>query len=319
MNEKKKDGLDYFNQVFEEGRQFTEELLRDNQRMREQISLLEHEVQNKQETANLKDKINDLIMDITSANGTIDMLQEQIGDLTKERDAALKEAKELKAERDKAVKELGDIKDRLSRAQKENQEFEEQYLKIEKQNENFAALYVSSYQLHSTLKMDEVLKLINEIVINLVGSDKFGVYLFDKKQNNFTLMGGEELDEEVGKRIELGENFLTELVKSRRLLLREDFIAKGYSAPPTAAIPLVVGDELLGAIIIQKLLVQKIEGVTDMDFELFDLLSGHAATALMAAKLFDESNRKSSTLVGFFNLLKDKAPEGKELEKEIAS
>ena len=41
-----------------------------------------------------------------------------------------------------------------------------------------------------------------------------------------------------------------------------------------------------------------------LDFELFNLLAGHAATALFASKLYSESERKLSTIQGFLDLLK---------------
>ena len=55
----------------------------------------------------------------------------------------------------------------------------ERYLEIEEENNNLANLYVASYQLHSTLDLDEVLKIIVEIVINLIGAEVFAIYLFD--------------------------------------------------------------------------------------------------------------------------------------------
>jgi hypothetical protein len=46
------------------------------------------------------------------------------------------------------------------------------------------------------------------------------------------------------------------------------------------------------------------EGFSPLDFELFNLLAGHAATALFASKLYSESERKLSTIQGFLELLK---------------
>ena len=47
------------------------------------------------------------------------------------------------------------------------------YVEIEEENNNLANLYVASYQLHSTLDSSEVLKVVLEIVINLIGAEIF--------------------------------------------------------------------------------------------------------------------------------------------------
>ncbi len=60
---------------------------------------------------------------------------------------------------------------------------------------------------------------------------------------------------------------------------------------------------MIGVISINKLLVQK-TAFTAMDFELFTLLAGHAATAIFSAKLYSTSSRKLTTLQGFLDILK---------------
>jgi hypothetical protein len=50
------------------------------------------------------------------------------------------------------------------------------------------------------------------------------------------------------------------------------------------------------------LLVQK-EKFTGLDHELFALLGGHAATAILAAQLHGQSERKLNTMQGLIELL----------------
>ena len=68
-------------------------------------------------------------------------------------------------------------------------------------------------------------------------------------------------------------------------------------------IPLKIKDSTIGVISINKLLVQK-TSFTTMDYELFTLLAGHAATAIFSAKLYSTSTRKLTTLQGFLDMLK---------------
>ena len=41
----------------------------------------------------------------------------------------------------------------------------------------------------------------------------------------------------------------------------------------------------------------------DVDYELFTLLAGHAATAIFSSRLYSDSERKLSTIQGFLDLL----------------
>jgi hypothetical protein len=54
--------------------------------------------------------------------------------------------------------------------------------------------------------------------------------------------------------------------------------------------------------VIYSLLTQK-DRFTSVDYELFSLLAGHAATAVFSSRLYSESERKLSTIQGFIDLL----------------
>jgi GAF domain-containing protein len=71
---------------------------------------------------------------------------------------------------------------------------------------------------------------------------------------------------------------------------------------PIVCIPLSVQNNSIGAIAIYSLLQQK-EGFSALDHELFNVLGGHAATALFAARLYSQSERKLNTIQGFIDLL----------------
>jgi len=53
---------------------------------------------------------------------------------------------------------------------------------------------------------------------------------------------------------------------------------------------------------IYKLFDQKDE-FTNVDYELFTLLAGHAATAVFSSRMYSDSERKLSTIQGFIDLL----------------
>ena len=58
----------------------------------------------------------------------------------------------------------------------------------------------------------------------------------------------------------------------------------------------------IGAIAIYSLLMQK-DGFSPLDYQLFALLAESAASALFAAKLYSDTERKAQTFRGFFDLL----------------
>lgn len=64
-----------------------------------------------------------------------------------------------------------------------------------------------------------------------------------------------------------------------------------------ACFPLKVGDDVLGAVAIHKLLVQK-PSFRAIDFEMFELIGSHAATALDGATMYSASKRKRPSAEG---------------------
>jgi len=104
-------------------------------------------------------------------------------------------------------------------------------------------------------------------------------------------------DGTIGRAAKTGENFFAPQVAHREPTPFDQ---------PVAVIPLKIKDSVIGVISINKLLVQKTQ-FTTMDYELFTLLAGHAATAIFSAKLYSTSARKLTTLQGFLDMLKTPA------------
>jgi GAF domain len=96
----------------------------------------------------------------------------------------------------------------------------------------------------------------------------------------------------VGSVAKTGDNFFVEDMDS----YSRDFLN------PMVCIPLKIKEHVIGVIVIYKLLIQK-KYFAPVDYELFTLLAGHAATAIFSSKLYSESERKLSTIQGFIQLL----------------
>lgn len=252
-----------FLEIFNSGKQFIEEILKENERLRFRILQLEEQ------------------LDRPEKDDLIEQLQKK---------AARLEEKVRKMET------------RYTDIEKENKDFAEKYLEVEEQNNNLANLYVASYQLHSTLDFNEVVRIVMEIVINLIGSEEFALYLVDENEQELTLVASEGLDESQTTIIEVGKGIIGTAAQQGESYYIAD-LTQHNEEEPLAVIPLKIKDQVIGILAIFKLLMQK-DGFTPVDHELFSLLAGHAATALFSARLYTQSERKVSTLKSFLDLLK---------------
>ncbi len=200
----------------------------------------------------------------------------------------------LESERQDALERLGTL-------EQENRSFAERFLQIEEENNNLANLYVASFQLHSTLDLQEVLRIVVEIVINLVGAEVLCVYGIDERSGRLEPLAAEGRERTAFRDTALGSGVIGEAVAQGEIRYREAQ-SGAQSDEPLVCIPLQVGEKAIGAIALFGLLMQK-ERFTALDHELFTLLGGHAATALLAAQLHGQSERKLNTMQGLIQLL----------------
>lgn len=256
--------------IFQRGADFARELLAENERLRSRINAIE----TRQHEA-----------------------AQSPGDWEKLRYELLNRIESLEAEN-------RDIMEQLRAVESENHQFAERYIEIEEENNNLANLYVASYQLHSTLDPSEVLRIIVEIVINLIGAEIFCVYVCPDGATQLEPVAAEGADLELFPEVEIGRGPVGEAVASGEVVCRdgEGSAETLADSVPIVAIPLRVEEHPIGAIAVHRLLQQK-AGFSALDHELFTLLAGHAATAIFASRLYAQSERKLSTIQGFIDLL----------------
>jgi putative methionine-R-sulfoxide reductase with GAF domain len=258
-----------FFSMFLKAKEFTEELLKENERLRFKVASLE-------------------------TGGPTAAAQEGDDGRVHELVTRIRELEER----------LSEVEARYKMVEEENKEFADRYIEIEEQNNNLANLYVASYQLHSTLDYKEVVRIVQEIVINLIGAEAFHIFMVSEKTGQLELEASEGQEAPV-QSIALGEGQIGQAAKTGENDFA-DVLAHREATPfdrPIAVIPLKIKDSVIGIISINKLLVQK-TNFNAMDFELFTLLAGHAATAIFSAKLYSASARKLTTLQGFLDMLK---------------
>jgi transcriptional regulator with GAF, ATPase, and Fis domain len=263
---KGKEFLQMFNKVAE----FTKELMLENERLEMETRQLE--------------KANEELRLRAIAEEDVSSLEESVNKLQREKMELL---------------------NRYRQVEEENRDFVSKYLEIEEENNNMANLYVASYQLHSTLDFQEVVSIIMEIIINLIGAEVFGLLLLDEKTGYLSAVAMEGFNVDEFPKIKLGDGIIGQSAASG-----QSYFAEGGSKQegppnplnPIVCVPLKIKERVIGAVVVYRLLKQK-EKFENVDYELFSLLAGHAATAIFSAKLYSESERKLHTIQGFIDLL----------------
>ncbi len=180
--------------------------------------------------------------------------------------------------------------DELGRLEEENRRYAERYVVLEQKNAHLANLYVATYRLHETLSRAEVLGIIQEIIVNLIGCEQHAIYELTESGDALRLLAGMGVDTARCEHIRLDGDQV-----SKSLTAGEIFVAPGapITAPGhphqlTASVPLRLAGKTTGAIVLYRLLPQK-AGIEEIDRELFSLLAVHAGMSLYATKLHQTS------------------------------
>lgn len=212
------------------------------------------------------------------------------------------------AELESAVRTLEaerrNLLDELAKAEGQNRGFAERCVSAEGAYHNLVSLYVATHQLHSTLDLSEVLRIVQEIVINLIGAEVFAVYLLDQKTRELTPVAAEGAPLDTFPPFELGSGIVGRAVESGETTGYEPAPDGGPAARKLVCVPLGSGRRAVGAIVIYRFLGHK-QRITTLDRQLFDLLAAHAATAVSTARLYGRAERKLSTVQGLLGLMKD--------------
>jgi hypothetical protein len=242
---------------FKKGAELTEELVRDNERLRKRLAELDRE------NAQLR-------VQLASDDAIRDLLR-KIAQLESEKSALLSSFQ----------------------AQEEaTGRFTARFNEIETDLESFANLYVASYQLHSTLGWEAVVRHLKELLVQLVGARSIAIYLADEagyalvpiasegpRPPIVTVHGDDKGDDAAGGIAGFVE---------RSYLTGVEHVPEGEVHPdasnPAACVPIRFESEVVGVIVVYDLLPQK-SAFVSVDRELFRLLGAHAGSALVAAEL----------------------------------
>jgi len=264
----------YISVVREELQQYTQGLLRENEKLRSMTTALESDKRR-------------LELEIIEARVVLQQkeeLRQAAEAFEAARAEALMQLDRARHDRDAANLELERLRARFDDVEQENEKYAAQYHQIEIHSSNLSNLYVASYQLHASVERETVLSTIQEIVVNLIGSEEVAIFELDEATQEFRLASSFGVEETRLKNFKAGRGPI-----GQRLISGEVFIndhVSGGEDKLTACVPLRIGERVIGAILVFRLLEHKQE-LQPVDHELFELLAIHASTALYCANLHE--------------------------------
>lgn len=264
----------YITAVQEELQQYTQGLLRENEKLRAMATTLE----------SAKRRLELEVMEARVVLEQKDELRRAAEAFETERMEMRMQLDRAQHERDEATHEIERLRARFEDVEHENETYAAQYHQIEIQSSNLSNLYVASYQLHASVERETVLATIQEIVINLIGSEEVAIFEFADDANEFRLASSFGIDLSRLKSFKAGSGPIGQRLLGGEVFVNDD--VSGGEDKLTACVPLRVGERIIGAILVFRLLEHK-QGLQPVDHELFELLGIHASTALYCANLHE--------------------------------
>src|SRR4051812_20555578 len=145
---------------------------------------------------------------------------------------------------------------------------------LEIQNFELASLFTASSQLHGTCR-EAVLMAMEEIIVNLIGSEQFAICeLADPALNVIASVGIDAQQVRWTPRVQ-------EAVRQSQAYI--GLVEESETNEPLACLPLRAKDEVIGVIVLFGLLSHKVD-FEPLDHQLFDLLGSLAGPALYCTR-----------------------------------
>jgi hypothetical protein len=170
------------------------------------------------------------------------------------------------------------LRARLEEIEAENQRVCDEYVSIQEKSTELAQLYVALERIHGGLSRAETLAALQEIVINVIGSEELAV--FERLGDKLVLVQSFGVDPEPWRELPAEGGAIGAAAAGKLWVAGRDGVKPGSGEDDlTAAIPLRFGRDVVGVVAVFRLLGHKpVLGETDQ--LLFELISTHAGLAL---------------------------------------
>ncbi len=157
---------------------------------------------------------------------------------------------------------------------------------IEQELHDLANLYIASSHLHATLSVRGVVRHLSELLQQLMGAERYAIYLLDGGGELARPLLAVGLTDEERAPLHIGEGQIGLAMTTGIARIREEVPLRAGTIPdPLAVVPMMVRDVCIGAIVVVSALAQK-ERWAAVDHALFEFLGSHGGTALIAANQY---------------------------------
>jgi hypothetical protein len=185
---------------------------------------------------------------------------------------------ELREALARAQAERDELTARLGRLEEEMGRISDDYVLVQEQSSELAQLYVSLERLHGGLSREETLQALQEIIINVVGSEEFAV--FERVDDRLSLIHHFGVDPVPLRELMLGDGVIGRTAQRGKLFVAgRDGPVDASDADVSASIPLLVGEDVWGVLTVFRLLGHK-PVLGESDQVVFELIRSHAGIAL---------------------------------------
>lgn len=200
-----------------------------------------------------------------------------------------RETRRLEAELARALEQLEQargegerLSQRLADLEADHTRICDQYVEAMEQSGNLVQQAATLQQIHGAPTREALLQALQEIVINVLGSEELAI--FDVEGGALELARAFGVDAEGLGSVRLGQGILGRVAQSgtRWLAGRGDLPEK--DAGLTVCLPLLDSGQVVGLLAIWRLLGHKLE-LTPADVEILDLLELHAGRAMHLKQL----------------------------------
>ncbi len=169
------------------------------------------------------------------------------------------------------------LRARLAEIEAENQRMCDEYVAAQEKSTDLAQLYVALERIHGGLSRADTLSALQEIVINVVGSEELAI--FERRGDRLVLVQSFGIDPQPWRELRMNGGAVSRAAEGTLYVAGRDGEPAAGDEGLTACIPLRVGDRVAGVIAIFRLLGHK-PNLAETDEAVFELLSVHAGLAL---------------------------------------
>jgi GAF domain-containing protein len=179
---------------------------------------------------------------------------------------------------DRAADEVARLRGRLAEAEATAQALRDRCEDLEEDRAHLGRLCVASAQLHASGSESESLRNLQDVLVNLVGSEQIAIWTLARDGRTLELRASLGIDSEPWQRLTLGQGRVGRTAASGEIAV----FGGAEPGEPSACAPLLMGEKVVGAVAVFRPLAHR-TGFGPEVQDVLRLVSRQAAFALYAA------------------------------------